>query len=336
MAGVSYFQRYSQPENHVTNNTLLVLRHLYQHSPLKLEAVLNDLLGGGPLTLGPEFHQQIKGVVSVPDAAITQSPLSLYVETKLGTSLESDQIERHLTSIDAKDPDRRTTRYLIGLTTMPLSAVDAQRLGTTAAEKGVIFRSVTFSTLVKALRDACETYESDLRSIVDDYIDFIQGMKLLHDRDDWLIAFSCGVSFEENRRFCLYYCSPQRPRRQDCKFIGIYKDKAISLVGEIRAVMVCAYDKGTVRVVVEQGAEEPWMKDRILGVIETTTYYDLKSNPQRFYLADRLAPTNLRKTSFGGLREMQHIKLPDLLGSQTTPGELGLDVLAERLRDATF
>ena len=44
MSKVSYFQRFSQRENHATNNTLLVLRYLYQVSPLKLEQVFSELL----------------------------------------------------------------------------------------------------------------------------------------------------------------------------------------------------------------------------------------------------------------------------------------------------
>lgn len=44
MANISYFQHYAGKENHVTNNTLLMLRYMYHASPLKLEQVLSDLL----------------------------------------------------------------------------------------------------------------------------------------------------------------------------------------------------------------------------------------------------------------------------------------------------
>ena len=33
MSSITDFQRFSQRETHVTNNTLLVLRHLYRVSP---------------------------------------------------------------------------------------------------------------------------------------------------------------------------------------------------------------------------------------------------------------------------------------------------------------
>ena len=43
MTQVTYFPRYSQKENHVTNNTLLLLRHLYEFNRLKFAKFLEEL-----------------------------------------------------------------------------------------------------------------------------------------------------------------------------------------------------------------------------------------------------------------------------------------------------
>ena len=45
MSSVHYFQRYSQPENVVTNNTLLLLSQLYNYSPKKFSEMINVDLG---------------------------------------------------------------------------------------------------------------------------------------------------------------------------------------------------------------------------------------------------------------------------------------------------
>jgi hypothetical protein len=71
MSRVSHFQRFSQPENHATNNTLLVLRHFYQSSPFKIQRVLTSLLETD-LSIGLAFEQQVRGDASVPDALIKQ------------------------------------------------------------------------------------------------------------------------------------------------------------------------------------------------------------------------------------------------------------------------
>ena len=47
MSQVTYFQRYSQRENVVSNNTLMLLSRLYFNNPSLLGDMLNDLLPGG-------------------------------------------------------------------------------------------------------------------------------------------------------------------------------------------------------------------------------------------------------------------------------------------------
>lgn len=57
MSRVSYFQRFSQAENHATNNTLLMLRHIYATGPARLEHVLSDLLEDQTLEIGVTFNR---------------------------------------------------------------------------------------------------------------------------------------------------------------------------------------------------------------------------------------------------------------------------------------
>ena len=45
MPNIHYFQRYSQPENAVTNNTLLLLGRIYSYSPSRASQLLTDLTG---------------------------------------------------------------------------------------------------------------------------------------------------------------------------------------------------------------------------------------------------------------------------------------------------
>lgn len=101
MSRVSHFQRFSQPENHATNNTLLLLRYFYQSSPFKIQSVLTSLLEAD-LSIGLAFEQQVKGDASIPDALITQEQMRIYIETKRGGALDPDQIRRHLKSISEK------------------------------------------------------------------------------------------------------------------------------------------------------------------------------------------------------------------------------------------
>lgn len=186
MSRVSYFQRFSQRENHATNNTLLVLRYLYQAAPFKLEQVLGGILETTP-TIGLTFDQQVKGIHSVPDALISQKPLRMFIETKLGDGLWRDQIERHIASITANPAEQGGETYLIGLTKTPISEAEKDSHAEYAKARGVQFRATTFTEIATLLRAACADYEPTLIAIVEDYRSFLENEGLLDDRqpDGW-------------------------------------------------------------------------------------------------------------------------------------------------------
>ncbi|MEI6490090.1 MAG: hypothetical protein WCP52_14055, partial [Bacteroidota bacterium] len=98
MSSIHYFQRYSQPENVATNNTLLLLSRLYQDSPNKFKGFLNDLLDDNDLEAGIQFNQQQKGKGSVPDGNLSQVSFKVVVETKLHKHFSLQQLTEHLNS----------------------------------------------------------------------------------------------------------------------------------------------------------------------------------------------------------------------------------------------
>ena len=150
MTKVSYFQRFSQRENHATNNTLLVMRLFYQQSPRKLAAALSELVGE-ELEIGLVFEQQVRSAASTPDALISQQPLELFFETKRCGELDKKQIKRHIKSI--KEADRPySRRILIGLTRTPISEADRNELSEQASKASITFAGMTFSGIVLALR----------------------------------------------------------------------------------------------------------------------------------------------------------------------------------------
>jgi len=107
MSRVHYFQRYSQKENVVTNNTLLLFSRLYNHSPTRFEDFLNALSGDGNLTfdVGMQFAQQEGNTKrnSVPDGLITQKSIKVVIETKLHGNYGLSQLSNHLESFQNED-----------------------------------------------------------------------------------------------------------------------------------------------------------------------------------------------------------------------------------------
>lgn len=334
MAGVSYFQRYAQRENHVTNNTLLVLRHLYEASPTKLQQVLRELIGDDQLSLGPAFTQQIKGKYSVPDALIEQQPLRIFFETKLTQALDLDQLRRHIESISVVEKTHSET-VLIGLSTAKMRTSAEVEVADWGKSHSVVFKSVTFVELVEALQGACADHEVTLKALIEDFVDFLGVEGLLQPPSDRMLIMPCGVSLDENERFGVYYDGAHRPSRAPCKYLGAYKDKRVALVGEIKAVILAGYVDGKVEVLSEErGKLTPEMVERVRQIIEATSYYDLKNQDHRYFIVDHFEPTDLQKITKGPVRGAQYLQISSILGPNCKVANAAN--LAKQLTGKTF
>jgi hypothetical protein len=337
VAGISYFQRYSQRENHVTNNTLLVLRHLYQTAPGKLEQVVREIVGQEAVSLGLTFHQQTRGSASVPDGLISQAPFRLYFETKLGPSLDRDQILRHIQSIADERTPATGEAFLVGLSTEVMPSPEKEVLAAAAKAQGIVFVATSFVELVAALDAACASHDVALRAVLDDFNEFLASEGLLFQSEDWMLVVPCGVSLAENQRFGIYYDGIDRPRRSPCTFLGAYSEKAVRLVGRITAILACGYANGVAEVIeVERGAATDEALERIAAVIEATSYYDLRTQPQRYYVVDEFAPTNLIKRDKGPIRGAQYLQISSLLPTATQVRGMSSQALAKTLDGRYF
>ena len=337
LSRVSHFQRFSQPENHATNNTLLLLRYFYQSSPFKMESVLTSLLEAD-LSIGLTFEQQIKGDASVPDALITQEPMRIFIETKRGGDLDSDQIRRHFKSI-AQHPagaSRGHGTILIGLTKEPIAESARRALTADAALQGITFAAVTFSQIVEALRAQCADFERELLSIVEDYESYLAEERLLEERNQWLVIFPCGTSITENARFGLYYEPPSRPCKRNYRFIGVYNRKTVAYVGTVDAIAVATTRDGVISFAEEAGQLTDTHKKRITSAIEETSYYDPKAETHRFYVVDSFVATDAKKTSAGGIMGLRYLDLSKIVPAYNARKDYTSEELAAALKGATW
>lgn len=334
MSRVSYFQRFSQPENHATNNTLLVLKYFYQSSPVKIQRVLTSLLEKD-LSIGLTFQQQVKGEASVPDALIIQEPMRIFIETKRGGDLDSGQIRRHFKSI-AHAARIGCAEVLIGLTKEQIADSDRKSLVAEASLKGITFAAVTFTQIVEALRTQCADFERELLDVVEDYEDSLAEQGLLEERNQWLVVFPSGTSIAENARFGLYYEPPSRPCKRNYRFIGLYEGKTVQYVGTVEAIAVTSYREGALGLTEEVGRLTDAHRKRIRRAIEETPYYDLKGNPHRFYLVDSFIPTAAKKVTRGGIWGLRYLDLSKIVPTYNPRKDYTTEELAAALKGATW
>ncbi|MCY4264773.1 MAG: hypothetical protein OXE78_07955, partial [Gammaproteobacteria bacterium] len=240
MSKVNYFQRYSARENHITNNSLLMLRHVYNISPLKLNNVLSELSDiGDKISIGPLFEQQKRESASIPDAHICQNQFNIFIETKTGGELEKIQLNNHIKSI-ADNYKGWKNNILFGLTTQPMQQDFKDVITKIAKENRIIFISITFRQLLKSLRNVCEVYENNLEEIINDYRDFLKEEGLLQT-SNYLTAFPVGDTYKENLEYKLYFEPADRNSKCQSNYIGFYRNKQIEYIFEPSTVVIGTY-----------------------------------------------------------------------------------------------
>lgn len=314
MSAINHFQTYSQRENHVTNNTMLMLRHVYRTSPQLLQDVLQALLDEDEVEIGPRFEQQVGAAHSVPDAVLSQKPLHIYVEAKHGDGLYDAQLKRHIDSI-AENGHPENSAFLIGLTCNNTDENENERWKKLALKYGITFAATTYRELLEALGVACSA-DPDLREVLDDYQSFIGGENLLPDQHRKLIAMLCGQSWRENIEFGAYFEPAHRnPKWTRAHFLGIYRQKCISHVGRLVTVAVCRDKDGELIVEAEEfGSLSIDQRKRIQKIIQAAESYfkGFASTSHRYYLVDRFEKTDVRKTSPGGMMGHRYFDIAQL------------------------
>ena len=317
MSSLNYFQTYSQPENLITNNTLLMLRHVYRSSPDLLEAVIKGVMEEDDVEIGLRFKQQVKGKASVPDAVLSQKALNIYIEAKRWNKLYDQQLSNHMESIaDKKHPTN--SAFLIGLTLHRISENDRDTWRTEALRHNIRFVAITYSDLLEALETVCANHPI-LQEIFEDYQTFLVSENLITDRDRKLVAMLCGQSWRENIKFGVYYEPSYRNSKWGrAAYLGVYKNKQVSHVGRIEAVAVCWKRQGILGVDAEEsGVLSDEQKDRISSIIDAATYYpNLGVDAHRYYVVDHFLETDLRKASSGGMMGHRYFDIGHLTQSK--------------------
>ncbi len=329
MSDIHYFQRYSQRENVVTNNTLQFFALLYRDSPGRLNDLLNGLLDDVPVEIGLRMRQQTKTARSVPDGALTQSSFKLVLETKLDGNAYKDQLERHLSAfegetqgvlllLDKKLPDDSLVRAMEDL-------VDAHA-------GSVTFAATTFADVINLLRDEIVSeYESELWDLIDDYESFCSGEGLL-PKDDVLRAVPCGKSHEDNAAFHLYYAPSDRGYRSH-KFVGIYYDKAIRYIGKLRhEVDIDLEDGQLVGEGIEKLSEEERQRVReAIKRAEEERGWGVSGH--RFFIVDEFHETEFKKTSKYGMQGTRYFSVRKQLELDESEDLPSTEEIAVRLKE---
>lgn len=317
MSEIHYFQRFSSKENVATNNTLLLLRRLYQYGPSKFEGFLEQLIGGQSITVGPRFEQQVGGhnKHSIPDGSIRQPSFRVLIETKLNENITIDQIGRHLDHFENEE-----VQVMLTISPSQLKEKRRQELQVLVTahnqkkDRRIALVTATFEEIVREMYSAINAdRDFEMIEIVEDYERFCEISSLLPRDKDKLRAIVAGQSFVECLEYDVYYTLAERGYNSHT-YIGLYLDKSVRAIGKIEKIVEADLDATTNQLVFEgvPVAVTVDQERRIREVIRIGMARGWGVNKgHRFFLVEKFHETDFQKISSGGLWGTKYFHLED-------------------------
>jgi len=313
MRKIHTFQKYSQRENWVTNNTLLFLSRFQKHNNSKFANLINVILQENNLALniGVNFYQQERGSESVYDGTISQEEFKIAIETKLFDNFNIEQLKNHINSI-SNVPGKN--RILLALSKTEISNdIKSQVISCIKSiNSDIKFASVSFCNLIDLVRANIAEYEIEMHEIINEFYEFCKENDLIKDESEYMLVFTAGTSLNENLKYELYYDPVARNHNTEFKKIGLYASKAIVAIGDVQSCVWANLENNC--LIINNGVViSEALKERIKELILKTDYYDIRFD-HKFYVVDKFYKTNYRKRSYGPLRGKAYFRIQDLPG----------------------
>lgn len=332
MKAVHYFQRFSQPENVSTNNTLLLFSRMYQYSPFKFKVFINELLGDSDINAGIIFKQQESNYNSIPDGSISQESFKIVIETKLYNSFSVKQLIKHCNSFGDSN-----LKILLSLSPGIIQNTEIlSNLKKYNQDNNVNVRHVhvTFKQIIESSRNVIDASDFEFKQIIDDYEEYCFDSGLIDESESWMRAVTCGWSLDENFKFNLYY-DPATRGYSAHGYIGVYASKSIRGIGKINNIITA--DKINNKLKIYESVKDVTIdeENRILSAIQAA--YDNNGwkidKGHKFFLVDNFYKTNFRKKSKFPLQGTKFFNLLDTLNLDKLPDT---KKIAELLNEPTW
>jgi hypothetical protein len=277
-----------------------------------------------PVEIGIEINQQGRAKESVPDGAILQRSFKVLIEAKVDAGVDQDQLLRHAASFS-----NESQKILLLLTKQALSNTEEDQIAKQIHQKypGVIFRSVTYEMICKAIKGLFKDYEYEMYSLVDDYIEYCNDANLFDQSRFLMRIVPCGDSIEINKKYGLYFNPSDRGYTKH-SYVGIYANKAVQLIWKIDSVFDVEYNGIELIKTLIQGRDTNEYDQRIIDIIadaKKSCGYQIETG-HRFFCGSPVETDYIKSTS-GGIQGARFVNLRDVVGDFVDVADV-----AEKLR----
>jgi hypothetical protein len=333
MSSIHYFQQYSQPENVATNNTLLLLSRLYQHSPNKFKGFLNDLLDDTDLEAGIQFTQQKKGKDSIPDGSISQTSFKVVIETKLHKHFSLKQLTEHLNSFGEEEH-----QVLLSLSPkQPDNSLQQKIIGTvkeynTQKQLSVKYLPTTFQEIVAKYGNSIDDYDYELQEIINDFESYCIHDRLIVNDEARMRVVTCGWTLQENFQYNIYY-DPARRGYSDHNYLGIYANKSVRGIGKIANIITADItNKKQLEIIESTKTVTEQQKQNIIGIIaeaRKNNNWNIETG-HKFFCVENFYKTDYKKSTKYPLQGTKFFNLKNRLNLMILPETAKI---AEKLKE---
>jgi hypothetical protein len=298
---ITLFTNYSSKENRTTNYCLLVLKLIYEYNINLFSEVLATLTNEevGKL-VGVNFLQQVKKEHSIPDGLITQQSFSIYIETKNYDWFYDDQLERHL---EALSKENYNTKILFAIGNFEQKEYrnfyTIKNICESKYKNKIFFWTLTFEDFLSSLKG--KTLPQYIDEAIADIESYFNEENLLPTWKHYLDVVNCASWPEEVLNKKAYICpaSGGAYSHSRCKYFGMYKDKTVSKIALIEAV-VDIEDPEKLSIKWKNINEDD-------KKIKETAFHKARElrpdeYPVRVFLLKELFDTNFSKDTTGGMQ----------------------------------
>lgn len=331
---ISQFQKYSQKENTVTNNVLLMLSRLNDLNVLYYKTIIERLNEGNKNQAyypQPIFSQQ-RGVGNgIIDGHIEVKPSKILIETKLNKKEFIGKLVKY-----GKIFTDRCQNQLWHLSSEKFNDKEVDEINNklkSLYSHEIQFNNLLFIDLIDNLEGIYEEniHDLELRLLLEDFQKYCYESNLVSDEEFKLLFAPTGFSYEWNRKHMIYYC-PINWHSQKFKYFGLYNGKSVRTISEIETIVIADYNAETKAVTIHSKGHTNEQIERLSKGLnelsenhEGLKYYIFPTND--FY------NTDFRKVSHGGIQGYRYKDLRDFLNMKDIRNTREI---AEKLKEVTW
>ena len=334
MSRISQFQKYSQKENTVTNNVLLMLSRLYNIKIEYYESLVNLINNDSDYFPYPIFNQQRKEKKGIFDGRIEIKASKIIIETKLYGKDFKEKLMQYTEGFSSESKN-----FLWHIGTEKYNDDEEKKIKNEI--KPSLFKSLTFSEIVDNLEEIYteNKHNEELKLLFNDFRDYCNEANLLPDYKTKSIFVPTGFSFDWNVKHKIYFC-PISWHKQKFTYFGLYINKSVRTIATVEKCIVADFDKEKQKLEIHTGREEITenQKRRLEEGLKDRNE-DQRGLKYYLFKEDDFFETDFKKISKYGIRGAIYKNLKDFLNTEEEKKALddeNTKLIAKYLKNKTW